>query len=161
MIKRILQFIIRYYWKLVYQSYRRQYQLSNKFKFNGHGTIFYGNGNIQIGDKSYLGRGCYIQAVLGYSVKIGKNCAISHRVSIYTQNRLADQDMMSDIIERRAGDVLIGDGCWIGMGVFIKEGVTIGKNVVIGANSVVVKDLPDNAIAAGIPAKILRTKAIN
>lgn len=50
----------------------------------------------------------------------------------------------------------IGDNVFISTGVKIIGGVTIGDNVVIGANSVVVKDIPSNAIVGGVPAKILK-----
>ena len=51
----------------------------------------------------------------------------------------------------------IGKNCWFGAGVIIVPGITIGDNVVIGAGSVVTKDLPDNVIAVGDPAKVLRS----
>jgi maltose O-acetyltransferase len=57
------------------------------------------------------------------------------------------------------GDVIIGDNCWLGTRVFLKEGIEIGENSVIGANSVVTKNIPSHAIAAGVPAKILRMKS--
>jgi maltose O-acetyltransferase len=47
---------------------------------------------------------------------------------------------------------------WIGSNVFIKEGITIGNNVIIGANSVVTKNVPDNEIVGGIPAKHIKFK---
>lgn len=52
--------------------------------------------------------------------------------------------------------VRIGKNCWIGAGVVIVPGITIGDNSVIGAGSVVVKDIPDNVVAAGNPCRILR-----
>ena len=52
--------------------------------------------------------------------------------------------------------VRIGDNAWIGNNVSILYGVTVGDGVVVGANSVVTKDLPDNVIAAGAPARILK-----
>ena len=51
--------------------------------------------------------------------------------------------------------VLIKEGAWIGAGVSVLPGVTVGKYAVVGANSVVTKDIPDNATAAGNYAKIL------
>ena len=57
--------------------------------------------------------------------------------------------------------VTIGDDVWIGGGAIILPGVTIGNNVVIGAGSVVTKDIPDNCIAVGNPAKVLTLKSLN
>lgn len=52
--------------------------------------------------------------------------------------------------------VHIGKNCWLGAGVIVLPGVSVGKNVVIGAGSIVTKDLPDNVVAVGNPAHILR-----
>jgi acetyltransferase-like isoleucine patch superfamily enzyme len=54
------------------------------------------------------------------------------------------------------GPVIIGDNAWIGEGVVIMPDVTIGKNAIVGANSVVTTSIPENAVAAGIPARVLR-----
>ena len=52
--------------------------------------------------------------------------------------------------------VKIGNGCWIGGGAIILPGVSIGDGTVIGAGSVVTKDIPDNVVVAGNPAKIIK-----
>ena len=54
------------------------------------------------------------------------------------------------------GGSVIGDNCYIGPGVKIVKPVKIGNNVVIGANAVVNKDIPDNTMVAGIPAKAIK-----
>lgn len=54
------------------------------------------------------------------------------------------------------GPVIIKDNVWIGENAAILPGVTIGKNAIIGANAVVTKDVPDNAVVAGNPAKIIK-----
>jgi sugar O-acyltransferase (sialic acid O-acetyltransferase NeuD family) len=55
-----------------------------------------------------------------------------------------------------AGNVMIGARSWIGIGSAIRQGIRIGKDVMVGAGSVVVRDLPDNVVAYGVPAKIQR-----
>ena len=52
--------------------------------------------------------------------------------------------------------ITVGNDVWIGAGVCVMPGVTIGNNVVIGSGSVVVKDIPDNVVAVGNPAKVIR-----
>jgi acetyltransferase-like isoleucine patch superfamily enzyme len=52
-------------------------------------------------------------------------------------------------------DIQIGSGCWIASGAIISGGVFIGNNVIVAANSVVTKNIPDNSVVAGIPAKII------
>lgn len=54
--------------------------------------------------------------------------------------------------------VVVGDNCYFGLGVKVFGSVTIGNNVTIGAMSVVTHDIPNNAVVAGIPAKIIRYK---
>ncbi len=53
--------------------------------------------------------------------------------------------------------VRIGDGSWLGVGVVVLPGVTIGQGCIIGANAVVSKDVPDFSVAAGVPARVLRS----
>ena len=53
-------------------------------------------------------------------------------------------------------EIRIGDDVWIGGNVTILPGVTIGNNAVIGAGAVVTKDIPDNSLAIGVPARVVR-----
>ncbi len=84
---------------------------------------------------------------IGVFTHIGKNCTILPNVLIG---------------RRKPGiksDVYIGDNCYISTGVTILGPVTIGKNVTIGAGAVVTKDIPDNVVVVGVPAKIIKTKS--
>ena len=54
--------------------------------------------------------------------------------------------------------ITIGNDVWIGVGVRIVDGVRIGNGVVIGAGSVVLRDIPDESIAAGVPARIIGSR---
>lgn len=88
-------------------------------------------------------------------VTIGDDCFIGPNVSIYTACHSTDP------VERNsrrewALPVTIGHNVWIGGSVTILPGVTIGDNVTIGAGSVVVKDIPSNAIAVGNPCHVVR-----
>ena len=54
--------------------------------------------------------------------------------------------------------VIVGDNCYFGLGAKIIGKVRIGNNVTVGANAVVTKDIPDNVVVGGIPAKIIKIK---
>lgn len=80
------------------------------------------------------------------SARIGSNCSLRPGVVIGKKHNEDAWD----------APVIIGKNCTFGLGVKIFGKVTIGDDVVIGANSVVTKDIPDNAIVGGIPAKIIK-----
>lgn len=82
--------------------------------------------------------------------RIGKNCTILPGVVIGNKH-LEDSDDW----------VIIGDNCYLGLNSKIFGSVTIGNNVTIGANAVVTKDIPDNAVVGGVPAKIIKYKVIS
>lgn len=142
----------------VYKGYKQKYLLSNQFKFNGLFILFYGEGDIVAGPKSYIGDYSTIYAHKNTKVKIGENVRIGHNVRIYTLSNIADQDFSKEVLKEKTGDVIVGDNSWIGVNVLINPGVKIGKNCVIGANSVVTDDVPDNTIYGGVPAKLIKQK---
>jgi len=149
------------YYDYRYQKIRKNYNISDDFKFNGIDIEFYGEGIIEIGKKSYIGNRSVLQVCSNCKIQIGNNCAISHNVRIYTSNRFSE-DIISNKknIRYKKGDVIIGNNCWIGANVFITEGTKIGNNVVIGANSIVTKDIESNTLVGGVPAKIIRHRRI-
>jgi len=103
---------------------------------------------IQISMDTKIGKGFYIghfgSIVVSGGAKIGDNCNISQDVTIGFIPR-----------GKKKGVPVIGDNCYIAPGAKIIGNVKIGNNVAIGANAVVTTDLPDNAVAVGIPAKII------
>ncbi len=54
--------------------------------------------------------------------------------------------------------IQLGENVWLGTGAKVLDGVTIGRDVVVGANAVVTEDLPDGAVAAGVPARVVRRR---
>ena len=94
-------------------------------------------------------------------VVIGDNCLFGRYVYVSdnTHGRADYSDLDIPPIKRELsskGPVIIGKNVWVGRCTTILSGVTIGDNAIIGANSVVIKDIPANCIAAGVPAKIIK-----
>ena len=91
------------------------------------------------------------------SIIIEKNVGFGHNCMILT----GKHSLATNFIERHAtiesgNDIFIDEGTWIASGVIILGNVKIGKYCVIAAGSVVTKDIPDYALVAGVPAKIIK-----
>ena len=109
--------------------------------------------NIYVGENFYANFDCLLLDVC--PIKIGNNAMLAPGVHIYTATHPLDPT------ERNSGyeygkPVNIGDNVWIGGRAVICPGVTIGDNVVVAAGSVVTKDVPDNVVVGGNPAKIIK-----
>ena len=72
----------------------------------------------------------------------------------YNHGYAAGELISSQALESK-GPIEVGDGAWLGHGVVVLAGVKIGTGAVIAAGAVVVKDIPDHAIAAGVPARVI------
>jgi acetyltransferase-like isoleucine patch superfamily enzyme len=124
----------------------------------GHGTkIRAHEGVVRIGAKSVLGQECTISSF--QHVSIGRECVIADRVMMIDFDHgmvEVDRPIRLQGIYKR--DVRVGNNVWIGYGACILRGVTVGDNAVIGTNAVVTRDVPANAVVAGVPARLLRMR---
>jgi acetyltransferase-like isoleucine patch superfamily enzyme len=103
--------------------------------------------DVYIGPSSVIG--------VGGEVLIEKNCRIGARLTISAEEHVVSNgNYVSNDVERQG--IRIKENCWLGNNVTILDGVTIGKNSVIGACSIVTKDIPENSVAYGVPAKVVR-----
>ncbi|MCD5322833.1 MULTISPECIES: sugar O-acetyltransferase [Pontibacillus] len=109
--------------------------------------------NIYVGEDFYANFDCIILDVC--PITIGKNCLLAPGVRILTATHPLDP------IKRNAGleygmPVTIKDNVWVGANAIINPGVTIDHNVVIGSGAVVTKDVPDNVVIGGNPARVIK-----
>jgi acetyltransferase-like isoleucine patch superfamily enzyme len=142
-----------------------------KLEIGPHATVFLGRwswlgqgskvraheGQVSIGAKSVLGQECTISAY--QHISIGRECIVADRAMMIDFDHgvvEVERPIREQGIYKR--DVQVGHNVWIGYGACILRGVTVGNNCVIGTNSVVTKDVPDNAVVAGLPARVIRMR---
>jgi acetyltransferase-like isoleucine patch superfamily enzyme len=143
-----------------------------------------GEERIAVGNRVFIGSGSWLQVLpdgdnksvaisIGNGTSCAGSCVISSVRSVTLEENvlLARNVYISDHMHKYAGTdvpvmsqgldkirpVLIKRGAWLGQNVVVCPGVTIGAGAVIGANSVVTKSIPDYSVAAGSPARVLKT----
>lgn len=116
------------------------------------------SGHLRIGANGSIGSQCYLSAVSG--IEIGDDAIIAGQCYFgggrYKTSLGAGPMVTQGLITK--GPVVVGNDVWIGAGARVLDGVRIGDGAIIGAGSVVAKDVPENAIAAGIPARQIGTR---
>jgi maltose O-acetyltransferase len=110
--------------------------------------------NLHVGDTFYANFGCVFLDVC--EIRIGNNCFMAPGAHIYTATHPLNPDERNSGIEF-GKPATIGDNVWIGGRAVINPGVKIGHNVVIASGAVVTKNVPDNVVVGGIPARIIKT----
>lgn len=116
-----------------------------------------------------IGEGCHIEAGTTFGpyaylgcggfITIGKNCMFGPRVSLIAENHIippAGHSLKQAGITRKG--ITIGNDCWIGANVVILDGSVIGDGAVIAGGAVVRGEIPPNAIAAGVPARVVKNR---
>jgi acetyltransferase-like isoleucine patch superfamily enzyme len=111
------------------------------------------DGEIYIGDYCLVSPGVRISAAA--SIRIGDNCMLAANVYISDSDWHGIYNRIRPF--RCTKPVVIENNVWLGERVTVNKGVTIGENSVIGAGAVVTKDIPANTIAAGNPARVIKT----
>lgn len=108
---------------------------------------------LKIGKKFQRMGGVVIDPTHCYHISIGDNVTLAPRVHILAH----DASTSMFLGKARAANVVIGNNVFVGAGSVILPGVYIGNRVIIGAGSIVTKDIPDNSVAAGNPARVICT----
>jgi acetyltransferase-like isoleucine patch superfamily enzyme len=129
-----------------------------RWSWIGHGCkLRVHEGEVSIGAKTVLGQECTISAF--QHVSVGRECIVADRVMLIDfDHGVVDVERPIRLQGIYKRDVRVGHNCWVGYGACVLRGVTVGDNCVIGANAVVTSDLPDNAVAAGVPARVVRMR---
>jgi acetyltransferase-like isoleucine patch superfamily enzyme len=129
-----------------------------RWSWVGHGSkIRVHEGEVSIGAKTVMGQECTISAY--QHVSIGRECIIADRVMLIDFDHgvvEVERPIRLQGIYKR--DVRVGSNVWLGYGACILRGVSVGHNSIVGTNAVVTKDVPENAVVGGVPAKVLRMR---
>ncbi|MEQ2443270.1 sugar O-acetyltransferase [Pseudoflavonifractor sp. CLA-AP-H29] len=108
--------------------------------------------NIHVGKNVFLNMGCKLQDQGG--IFIGDGALIGHNVVLATLNHVMSPKDRSSMVP---APIRIGKNVWIGANATVLPGVTIGDGAIVAAGAVVTKDVPENTVVGGVPAKVIRT----
>jgi len=116
-----------------------------------------GEARVRIGEGTFLNRGVMVAAQ--ELVEIGEHCMLANGCFVSDASHRYDDPALPITWQGfdSRGPTRIGANCWLGANVVVTSGVTIGERCVIGANSVVTGEIPPFSIAAGAPARVLRS----
>jgi acetyltransferase-like isoleucine patch superfamily enzyme len=124
----------------------------------GHGSkIRVHEGEVRIGAKTVVGQECTISAF--QHVSIGRECILADRVMLIDFDHgvtEVDRPIRVQGIYKR--DVRVGHNVWIGYGACVLRGVSIGDNSIVGTNSVVTRQVAENSVVGGVPARVIRMR---
>ena len=140
-----------------YTNMKLRGELFRKIKKLGFEILNVIHPNAIIDKNVKLGSGIFIRigAIIGEDVEIednvviGAGSLISHNTKIHENVFIAGGTILSGFVE-------VHEGTFIGVGATIIDKITIGKNVIVGAGAVVIKNVPDNVVIVGVPAKVIR-----
>ena len=129
-----------------------------RWSWLGYGTkIRVHEGEVRIGAKTVLGQECTISAY--QHVSIGRECILADRVMLIDFDHgvvEVDRPIRLQGIYKR--DVRVGHNVWVGYGACVLRGCTVGDNAILGTSTVVTRDVPENAVVAGIPSRVVRMR---
>lgn len=112
--------------------------------------------SIVIGEDVSCTNSCVISAVEGTTVTLGDDCMLAADCQIRADDAHAIYDVRSGTRVNTSRSIVIEDHVWLGVGTMVLGGASIGSGSVTGARAVITKPVPNNAIAAGNPARIVR-----
>ena len=116
---------------------------------------------VEIGDRAVIMMGAIINigAVVGEDTMIDMGAVLGGRATVGNRCHIGAGAVLAGVVEpASATPVIVEDGVLIGANAVVIEGVHIGKNAVVAAGSIVISDVPDNAVVAGVPARVIKMK---
>ena len=115
-------------------------------------------GSVTIGEGTRIGPGCQFMGYKG-SIRIGSLAHIAPNCAFYPYDHgIEPGKLIGEQPLQTRGNIVVEDDAWLGWGVIVLEGVRVGRGAVVGAGAVVTRDIPDEAIAAGMPARVVRMR---
>lgn len=140
-------------WIQIMMLKKRGWVLSDNVMISIHGVKKIGGGRIYCADNVNINAECML--IASSDITIGKNSTLAYRTLLTTNaNPNSPYNELCKIYPPIHKEIRIGDNVWVGAGVIVLPGCRIGNNSVIAAGSVVCSDIPDNCMAAGVPAKV-------
>jgi len=116
---------------------------------------------VEIGDRAVIMMGAVVNigAVIGADTMIDMGAILGGRATVGRRCHVGAGAVLAGVVEpASATPVIVEDDVLIGANAVVIEGVHIGKNAVVAAGSVVISDVPDNAVVAGVPARVIKVK---
>lgn len=138
--------------------------IGSKVRLSGKSSIGFGNRvhavpELHVGDGTFVGHNCAFG--IARSIRIGRHCLLAGgvRISDFDGHPMdaAERRINASISPSSIRPVAIGDDVWIGAGTHILKGVTIGDRSIIGAGSIVTRSIPADVVAAGNPARVIKS----
>jgi acetyltransferase-like isoleucine patch superfamily enzyme len=113
-------------------------------------------GRIELGEHVFVGERTTI--VSHERIAVGARTMIAHNCSLMDFNHGIEAGGPPSRLPGRTAEVVVEEDCWLGAGVIVLPGARVGAGTIVGAGSVVTKSLPPGVIAAGVPARVLRSR---
>lgn len=114
-------------------------------------SLMVNGGRISIGENNFFNRNVSVTSL--DNIFIGDNCKFANNVVLVDH----DHDYMNKNVGYKTAPIIVKNNVWIGANAVITKGVIIGNNSVVAAGAVVVHDVPDNTVVAGVPARVITT----
>lgn len=130
--------------------------ISAGVNINIESKVYFGKGEITIGDNSGIGINCQLYG----KIRIGNNVLMGPDIIIYTRDHAHNRIDIPIILQgsEPQKEVIIGDDVWIGARSIILPGVKIGKGSIIAAGAVVTKNIDSYSVVGGVPAKLIHKR---